>query len=225
MEYSDLIEHLESLADPKAVEGMAKFGIKPQRCYGISMPDLRDIAKVVGKDHDLAGYLWRNGSREARILASLIEDPKMVAEQQMEEWAGEFDYWEICDQVCINLFGKTSFAWQKSVEWSAREDESHKRAGFVLMTRMAISDKKAADEQFDQLFPLIKREAIDDRNMVKKAVNWALRQIGKRNLNLNAKAIELAEEIQQLDSKTARWIASDALKELKSEAVQKRLRK
>ena len=225
MEYSELLEHLESLADPKVVKGMARFGITPQKCYGITMPNLRDIAKVVGKDHELAGYLWRNGSREARILASLIEDPKLVTEQQMEKWAGEFDYWEICDQVCINLFRKTSFAWQKSIEWSTRKDESHKRAGFVLMTRMAVSDKKADDEQFEPFFPLIKQESTDDRNLVKKAVNWALRQIGKRNLNLNAKAIQLAEEIQEIDSKTAKWIASDALRELKSDAVQKRLRK
>ncbi len=225
MEYNEILDQLESMADPKMVAGMARFGITPQKAYGVSMPDLRHMAKGIGTNHELAGWLWLNGSREARILASLIDDPKLVTEEQMEKWAEEFDYWEICDQVCVNLFRKTSLVWQKAIEWSGREDESHKRAGFVLMTRLAVSDKKASDEQFAPFFPLIIREANDERNLVKKAVNWALRQIGKRNLNLNAKAIEVAEEIGQMSSKTAKWIASDALRELKSEAVQKRLMK
>ena len=224
MEYSEILDQLESLANPKAVAGMARFGITPEKSYGISMPMLRHVARGIGKNHELAGWLWLNGSRETRILASLIDDPGLVTEEQMERWAGKFDYWEICDQVCVNLFRKTRFVWQKTVEWSSREDESHKRAAFVLMTRLAVSDKKAPDEQFEPFFPLIKREAGDERNMVKKAVNWALRQIGKRSLNLNALAIETAEEIRQMNSKTAKWIASDALRELESEAVQKRLR-
>ena len=225
MDYSEILDELESMADPEAVKGMARFGITPEKAYGVSMPDLRHLARGIGRDHELAGWLWVNGSRETRILASLVDDPEMVTEEQMEKWTADFDYWEICDQVCINLFGKTSLRWQKAIEWSEREEESYKRAGFVLMTRIAISDKKAADEQFDILFPLIIKQANDERNLIKKSVNWALRQIGKRNLQLNSRAIQTAEEIYKLNSKTAKWIASDAIRELKSEAVQKRLRK
>lgn len=223
MEYSEILDHLESLADPKAVEGMAKFGITPEKAYGVSMPVLRDIAKGMRKSHELAQWLWLNGSRETRILASLVDDPKLVTEEQMERWASEFDYWEICDQVCMNLFQKIPLVWQKASEWSSREDESHKRAAFVLMSRLAVKEKKAPDEQFEAFLPLIKREADDDRNMVKKAISWALRQIGKRNLNLNAKAIETAEEIQKMDSKAAKWIASDTLRELRSDKIKQRL--
>ena len=225
MEYGEIIDQLESLADPAAVAGMAKFGITPEKAYGVSIPDLRHIARGIGKNHELAGWLWINGSREARILAGLIDDPVQVTEEQIEGWAGEFDYWEICDQTCANLFQKTSFAWQKAAEWSSREDESHKRVAFVLMARLAVSDKKAPDEQFEPFLSLIKREAGDERSMVKKALNWALRQIGKRNLSLNDRAIETAGEILKMDSKMAKWIASDALRELRSEAVQNRLRK
>ncbi len=225
MEYSEFLDQLESLANPEAVRKMAKYGITPDKAYGVSIPDLRGIADVIEKNHELAGWLWLNGSRETRILAGMVDDPLQVTEEQMERWAGEFDYWEICDQCCMNLFEKTPLAWQKAVEWSGREDESHKRAGFVLMARLVVSDKKAADEKFEPFLQLITKEAGDDRNLVKKAINWALRQIGKRNLNLNARAIETAEGIKAMDSRAAKWVASDALRELKSEAVQKRLRK
>ena len=225
MEYSEILDQLESLSNPKTVDGMARFGITPQKGYCVSIPNLRGIARGTNANHELAGWLWLNGSREARILASMIDDPQIVTEEQMEKWGGEFDYWEICDQVCMNLFQKTPMAWQKATEWSTRKDESHKRAAFVLMSRLAVTEKKAPDEKFEAFLPLIKNEAIDERNMVKKAVNWALRQIGKRNLKLNAEAIQIAEEIYQIDSKSAKWIASNALRELKSGAVQNRLRK
>jgi 3-methyladenine DNA glycosylase AlkD len=225
MQYEEIIERLQSLSNPEAVTGMARFGITPQNTYGVSIPNLRKLAKEVGKDHLLAQRLWARDSRETRILASMIDDPKMVTEEQMESWVKDFDYWEICDQCCANLFEKTGFAYQKCVEWSSREEEFVKRAGFVLMARLAVSDKKANDDQFEAFFPLIKREATDNRNFVKKAVNWALRQIGKRNLNLNRKAIETAQEIQKMDAKSAKWIASDAIRELTSEAVQKRLQR
>ncbi len=149
----------------------------------------------------------------------------MVTDMQMESWVKDFDSWDVCDQCCSNLFDKTKFAHQKAVEWSKREDEFVKRAGFTLMATLAVHDKKAADEEFLKFLPIIKDESIDDRNFVKKAVNWALRQIGKRNPNLNGIAIKVAEEIQQINSKSARWIASDAIRELTSEAVQKRLTK
>lgn len=225
MQYEEIIKQLQALSNPEAVAGMARFGITPQNTYGVSIPNLRKMAKEIGKNHLLAQQLWARDSRETRILASMIDDPKLVTEEQMESWVKEFDYWEICDQCCMNLFEKTGFAYQKGVEWSAREEEFVKRTGFVLMARLAVSDKKAKDDQFEAFLPIIKREATDNRNFVKKAVNWALRQIGKRNLNLNRKAIETAQEIQTMDSKSAQWIASNAIRELTSEAVQERLQR
>ena len=224
MQYDAILKELESLSNPRAVEGMARFGINPENTYGVSMPDLRRIAREIGADHALAQQLWESGIHEARILASLIDRPKMVTEEQMERWVKDFNSWDVCDQCCGNLFGDTEFAYQKAVEWSSREEEFVKRAGFVLMARLAVSDKKADDGRFEGFFSIIKREATDDRNFVKKAVNWALRQIGKRNLSLNSKAIETAREIQGVDSRSARWVASDAIRELTSEAVQERLR-
>ncbi len=188
-------------------------------------PNLRKIAKEIGTDHDLAQQLWLAGVRETRILASMIASPAMTTEEQMEGWVKEFGYWEICDQCCMNLFEKTGFAYQKAVEWSSRDEVFTKRAGFVLMARLAVSDKKATDKQFEAFLPLITRESTDNRNDVKKGVNWALRQIGKRDLALNKKAIETAKGIQKMDSRAAKWISSDALRELTGEAIQKRLRK
>lgn len=155
----------------------------------------------------------------------MIDDPRAVTEEQMERWAKDFGYWEICDQCCMNLFEKTKFAYQKAVEWSSSDKEFVKRAGFVLMARLAVSDKKVDDKEFVKFLPIIKRESTDNRNHVRKAVNWALRQIGKRSLNLNKIAIKTAKEIQKIDSRSAKWIASDALRELTSEAIQERLRR
>ena len=223
MEYEKVIKKLKYLSNPKAIIGMVRYGITPENTYGVSIPNLRKIAKEIGISHKLAQQLWTTNFRETRILASMIDDLDMVTEAQMENWVNEFNYWEICDQCCMNLFEKTKFANKKAVEWSAREKEFVKRAGFVLMARLAVSDKKADDNKFEKFFPIIKREAIDERNYVKKAVSWALRQIGKRNLNLNGRAIKIAKEIQEMDSKSAKWIASDAIRELTGEAVQKKL--
>ncbi len=225
MQYDDILDRLKILSDPEAVAGMARFGISAENTYGISIPNLRKIARETGIDHVLARQLWESGIHEARILASMIDAPKMVTEEQMEEWAKEFDSWDVCDQCCMNLFEKTPFAYQKAVEWSSNDTEFIKRAGFVLMARLAVSDKKAEDRQFEDFFPIIKREASDSRNFVKKAVNWALRQIGKRNVNLNGRAIEVAEEVQKIDSGSAKWVASDAIRELTSEAVRGRLQR
>jgi len=225
MQYDDILKRLKSLSDPRAVEGMAKYGITPEKTYGVSIPNLRKIAKEIGKDHEFAQKLWGSDIRETRILASMIDNPETVTEEQMEEWVKDFDYWEICDQCCQNLFIKTDFAYQKAVDWSGRDEEFIKRAGFALMAWLAFKDKKAKDEQFEKFFPIIKREATDNRNFVKKAVNWALRQIGKRNIALNMKAIETAKEIQKIESKSAKWIAQDAIKELTSDAIQERLKK
>lgn len=203
---------------------MARYGINPENSYGISIYVLRKIAQEIPKDHSLALKLWDSGIREARILACYIEEPKMVTQRQMEKWVRDFNSWDVCDQVCSSLFDQTQFAYQKAFEWSARKDEFVKRAGFTMMAALSVHDKKAKDSAFKKFFPVIKLEATDDRNYVKKAVNWALRNIGKRNLNLNRAAIKTAEEIKKIDSKAARWIASDALRELTSEKIQKRLR-
>jgi 3-methyladenine DNA glycosylase AlkD len=181
------------------------------------------MARETGKDHALAQRLWASGVHEARLLASMIDQPEMVTEAQLESWVRDFNSWDVCDQCCSNLFDKTKFAHEKAIDWSKREEEFVKRAGFVLMAALAVHDKKAADEDFLKFLPIVKRESTDERNFVKKAVNWALRQIGKRNLNLNKAAIQTAEEIQQIDSGSARWIAADAIRELTGEAVQKKL--
>jgi len=225
MQYSDIIEKLKSLSDPEAVKGMTRFGISVENAYGVSIPALRKIAKETGKDHTLAQQLWASGIHEARTLASMIDKTEMVTEAQMESWVKDFDSWSVCDQCCSNLFDKTEFAYRKASVWSEREEEFVKRAGFVLMACLAVHDKKASDEDFLKFLLIMKRESTDDRNFVKKAVNWALRQIGKRNLNLNKEAVKAAEEIQQIDSKSARWIAADAIRELTGEAVQSRLAK
>ena len=204
---------------------MARYGINLENTYGISSYKLRRLAKEMGKDHALAQQLWASSIHEARILASMVDKPEMVADAQMESWVKDIDSWDVCDQCCSNLFDKTKFAYQKAEAWNKREEEFVKRAGFVLMAALSIHDKKAADEDFLKFLPMIKRESPDERNFVKKAVNWALRQIGKRNLNLNKIAIKTAKEIRQIDSKSARWIATDAIRELTSEAVQKRLTK
>jgi len=224
MEYDDILRRLESLSNPQAVEGMAKYGIRPAKTYGVSIPALRDIARDIGKDHGLAQRLWQAGIRETQILASLVDDSRLVTEDQMESWAKDFDSWDTCDQCCQNLFGKTKFAYQKAVEWSSNDKEFIKRAGFVLMARLAVGDKKADDEKLVKFLPIIRRESTDSRNFVRKAVNWALRQIGKRSVALNEMAIRTAKEIQQMDSRSARWVASDAIRELTGEAVQKKLR-
>lgn len=220
----EVLEELKSHANPEAVAGMARYGINSSNTLGVSVPTLRKLAKRAGKDHALAGELWSSGIHEARILAGMVDDPALVTEEQMESWVAEFDSWDVCDQVCMNLFDKVPVAYEKAAQWTSRDEEFVKRAGFALMAVLAWHDKQAPDEEFLAMLPLITKEATDERNFVKKAANWALRHIGKRNLQLNAAAVAAAEEIQQIDSKSARWIAKDALKELTGEAVQNRLR-
>lgn len=223
MRCDQIIKRLKSLSNPDAVTGMARFGINPENTYGVSIPILRKMAKEIGRNHSLAQEFWASGIHEARILAGMIDDPEMVTEEQMEIWVKDFDSWDVCDQVCGNLFDKTPFAYKKAVEWSKRKEEFVKRAGFVMMAELAVHDKEAMDKEFLRFLPLIKRETADERNFVKKAVNWALRQIGKRNRSLNKKAIETAKEIKKIDSNAAKWIASDALRELSGKLVQDRL--
>lgn len=225
MEFQEIIERLKVLSKPENIEGMARFGITPEKTFAVRIPELRKIAKKCGKNHDLALKLWKFDFRETRILACMIEEPELVSSKQLNEWVVEFDYWEICDQCCMNLFRKTAFAYEKIFEWSEREEEYVKRAAFTLIAVLAVHDKKADDEQFEQFFPLIIKASTDNRNFVKKAVNWALRHIGKKNIHLNQRAIEVATEIKDINSRSSRWIANDALRELKGKKVQERLSK
>jgi 3-methyladenine DNA glycosylase AlkD len=221
-----ILKRLRSLANPRNVEGMARFGISTcKEALGIPTPMLQKIAREIGRDHALALELWKSGVFEARCVAALIDDPTLVTEEQMERWVMDFDNWAVCDNCCGRLFDKTSMAYPKALEWSRREEEYVKRAAFSLMAALAVHDKEARIAKFLKFLAPIQRESTDERNFVKKAVNWALRQIGKRNLALNKAAIKTALEIRKSDSPSARWIAADALRELRSEAVQKRLQK
>jgi 3-methyladenine DNA glycosylase AlkD len=225
MQYEEILDKLKTLSNPENVAGMARFGINPEKTYGVSIPTLQTMAKKIGRSHNLASQLWNSGIHEARILASLVDNPKEVTEEQMELWVKDFDSWDVCDQCITNLFGKTKFAYQKAIEWSSREEEFVKRAGFLLMTRLVHSSQKTSVSQVAELLSIIKREARDDRNFVKKAINWALRHIGKQDFQLNKLALATAKEIQKLESQSARWIGSDAIRELTGEAVQGRLHK
>ncbi len=214
MTLREIITQLKKNSNPKDREGMARFGINPKYALGVRVPVLRNLAKKIGKNHKLTQDLWKTKIHEARILASMIDDPKMVTEKQMEQWVKEFNSWDLCDQCCMNLFDKTPLGWKKAMEWPKRKEEFVRRAGFSMMACLAWHDKKAKDKDFLKFFPIIKKYSTDERNFVRKAVNWALRQIGKRNKNLNKEAIKLAKEIQKINSKTAKWIAYDAIKEL-----------
>ena len=218
-----ILRRLRRLANPTNVAGMARFGINPTHTLGISIPVLRRIAGEIGTDHRLAQALWASGVHEARILAGFIDDPARVTPAQMNRWAAAFDSWDVCDQVCSSLFDRTPFAFQKAIEWTRRREEFVRRAGFVLMAALAVHDRQAPDEPFERFLRIIARGSADERNFVKKAVNWALRQIGKRNRRLNRKAIAQAKVIQQMPSRAARWIAADAVRELTGDAVRRKL--
>ncbi len=212
------------MANPKNVTGMARFGINPENTLGVSIPNLRALAKKIGKDRKLAQKLWDSKIHEARILAGMIDEPENVAEKEMDRWVRDFDSWDVCDQVCMNFFRYAKHAPKKCFEWSKNRSEYIKRAAFALMAALAFAKNEMSDSEFKKFFPIIKREATDERNYVRKAVNWALRQIGKRNKSLNREAIKVAKEILKIDDKTAKWIAGDALRELTGSAVQKRLK-
>ena len=215
MEYKDVIKTLKSMGNPDNVAWMARFGINSANILGISMPELRKLGKSIGKDHELALKLFDSGIHEARILATLVADPAEFTEEQAESWVVELDAWDVCDQFCMGLMWLTPYAYDKCYQWSERDEEFVKRAGFALMAKLAWSDKKATDQAIASFLPVIEREATDERNFVKKAVNWALRQIGKRNAPLRRAALATAKEILALDTPAARWIARDAIRELK----------
>jgi 3-methyladenine DNA glycosylase AlkD len=232
-----VLEELAPLGSEEARAGMARYGINTADAFGVSIHVLRPLAKRLGRDHDLALALWETGNHEARLLASMVDDPAQVTEEQMGAWAAQFDSWDVCDQVTSNLFDKTPFAYRKVYEWSAAEDEWIKRAAFATAAALAVQDKRAADEPFLEILGLCRREAGDDRNFVKKAVNWAVRNIGKRDVRLHAAAIATAEAIlaeaegraaadrKDPAARSGRWIARDALRELRSDKVTERVRR
>jgi 3-methyladenine DNA glycosylase AlkD len=221
---NEILEKLKSKSRKDQLEGMARYGIKIDKRLGVSIPEIRKIAKDFGKNHKTALDLWNTGYDDAKITAAMIDEPEKVTENQMDEWVKEIDSWDVCDQICMNLFDKTPLAWKKIIDWSKRDEEFVKRTAFSLLACLAWHDKNADDNKFIDYFPLIKRNATDDRNYVKKAVSWALRHIGKRNLNLHKAALKLASEIKQIDSKTSRWIGSDVIKDLNSDSTKRRLK-
>ncbi|GAB4400093.1 MAG: DNA alkylation repair protein [Anaerolineales bacterium] len=210
----DALHMLQSYAHPDHVDGMARFGMTPDARLGVSVVDMRRIAKSLGRDHGLALALWETGIPDARILASMVDDAAQLTEEQMERWVADFNSWDVCDQVCMNLFDKSPLAWRKVGEWAQRDEEFVRRAAYALIACLAWHDKSASDEAFAAFFPIIRAGATDGRNFVRKAVSWALRQVGKRNENLRRAALDTARDIGQMDSKSARWIASDVIREL-----------
>ncbi len=219
----DVLSRLRGMGSPRSAEGLARFGIRPQTTVlGISIWELRKLRREIGVDHRLALQLWKSRIHEARILAGYIDDPAKVTEAQLDRWVGDFDSWDITDQIG-ELIARTPYARKKIREWAARDEEFVKRTAFTLIAELAWHDKTITDEQFERFYSLIRRAATDERNFVKKAVNWALRNIGKRNRRLNRSAIAFAKTLARGESRSARWIAADALRELTSSAVQKRL--
>ncbi len=227
MTTDEVLKRLEALGTAKNVAGMARFGIATPKSFGVSTPVLKQFAREVKKHavdrHELALELWQTGNYDARAVAFLIDDPKQVSREDMDLWATDFDNWATVDGTCCYLFCRTPFAYEKATDWADEGAEFIKRAGFATMAYLAIHDKKASDQQLAAFLPIIEKHANDDRNFVKKAVNWALRQIGKRNLDLNKLAIESAERIRLQNTKSARWIAADALRELRSNKLLERL--
>jgi 3-methyladenine DNA glycosylase AlkD len=219
---NEILANLKVLSRPEAVQKMEHFGIKTINAYGIYIPELRLMAKSIKINHDLAMQLWKMPIHETKLLATMIADAKQVTPEMADELVNDFYSWDICDQCVGNLIEDAYFAYDKAIEWAKREEEFVRRAGFVTMARLAVSDKRAQDSKFEDFFPILLEKSNDGRNFVKKAVNWAIRQIGKRNLALNSKTIDLCYKIYETGDKTACWIASDAIKELKEGKMVKR---
>jgi 3-methyladenine DNA glycosylase AlkD len=215
---ASVLDFLEKHSNPANVQGMERFGIKTNHALGIDMPMLRLKARELRKNHELALQLWDSGIHEARILASLCAEPEKLTEAQAEKWVADFDNWGICDQVCLNLFDRLPFAGKKILEWAKRDEEYVRRAAFALIAVLAVHDKEMSDSDFEKFLPLIEKYSTDERNFVRKAVNWALRQTGKRNDRLCRASMALAKKLKAADSSSARWIGSDALRELEKRA-------
>ena len=220
-----ILKWMAQRASQRNVDGMARYGIVAKKVFGISVGTLRAKGKQIGRDHALAVALWKTGWYEARMLGALVEDPKALTQTQMDQWTRDFDNWAICDTVCFHLFDKTPHAWGRVNAWHRSKDEFVRRAAFALIASLGVHDKKADDDLFLKCLPKIRAAATDDRNFVKKAVNWALRTIGKRNPALYSAATELAQELAASPSSTARWIGKDALRDLNSPASLKRREK
>lgn len=216
-----ILAALRTQARPGAIEGMARFGINPDTLLGVSIPVLRAEAKALGRDHALALALWGSGVHEARILASMIADPASVTPRLLERWVRDFDSWDVCDQTIMNLFEDVPGMYDQALAWARRDEEYVKRAGYVLMARLAVSDKPASDAAFERFYPSIRAGAADPRNYVKKAVSWALRQIGKRNARLEKSARKLAQELKRSEIASARWIGADTLRDLDAAKARK----
>ena len=208
------LQLLHQNARPAELAGMARFGIVGDNRLGLSVPSMRAIARTLGRDHALALTLWETGLPDARIVASMVADPALLTSRQMDAWVKGFASWDVCDQTCLNAFSKSPLAWRKVAVWAQRKGEFVRRAAFALLATLAVHDKRATDQAFITALALVEAAAHDERNFVKKAVNWALRNIGKRNPALRVAAIESARRIQQQGSRSARWIAADALREL-----------
>jgi 3-methyladenine DNA glycosylase AlkD len=210
----EVLSRLRQLQNPAAVQALQKQGVTPRAALGVSEQDLRKLSGEIGVDRLIAQQLWASGIHDARVLASMVDDPARVTPKQMERWVRDFDSWALCDACCVNLFDKTPFAYAKSVAWSARKEEYVKRAAFSLVAALAQTDQKAADSEFLRFIPIIKREAADERPFVRKSIAWALKEIGKRNKSLKKIALDTAKELDKLEAKSAHWIATDAIKEL-----------
>lgn len=204
-------------------DGMARYALPSDKAFGVSVATLHGMARKLGRNHELAAELWRSGWHEARMLACLVDDPALVTPAQMDQWAADFDNWGICDTACFHLFDRTPHAWKKVAQWSRRREEFVKRAGFALLASLVVHDKKAGDQPYLEGLRLIERAATDERNFVKKAVNWALRCIGKRGATLNAAAVDVSRRLAASPDAASRWIGKDALRELTSAAVMRRL--
>jgi 3-methyladenine DNA glycosylase AlkD len=222
---NQVMARLKSRGSAEDLKGMARFGMSTEKRLGVSVPEMRKMAKEIGRDHALALQLWKTGIADARILASMIAEPGAMRAKDLKEWVSGFDSWDVCDQVCMNLFEKVPLARRKIPEWAAREDEFIRRCAFALIACLAWHDKEASDAEFRGFLPLIQRGADDERNFVKKAVSWALRNIGKRNAALHKAAIQTAKDLQRMDSRAARWIAADALRDLKAAEAHGRVRR
>jgi 3-methyladenine DNA glycosylase AlkD len=219
MQLKEILHELKKMGDPKVKKIKERFVIVPPNSYGIFLKDLNILARRIGKNDELAIKLFDTGVYEARLLTSMLFNPQNLTERLMEKWVKAFDNWEICDTFCMNVFGKSRFAVKKAFAWAEKKPEYQKRAGFVCMVQYAFTNQEAPNNVFEKFFPVIIKHASDERTYVMKGINWALRQIGKRNKNLYKEALEVADEILKLDSKPARWIAKDAIRQLKKPNV------
>jgi 3-methyladenine DNA glycosylase AlkD len=211
----DILSELRQSGEPQRVEALKRVG-SASPALGVGLPTLRSLAKRIGRDHELALALWKTAVREARILASLIDERERVTENQMDRWAETFDSWEICDQCCQNLFAHTDFALAKAVDWAQRPEEFVKRAAFVLVAVRAVHDKRADDQTFADLLPTLIAAADDERLYVRKGASWAFRQIGKRSERLRTRVLDTVTPCIDSDDRGARWVARDVSRELLS---------